>query len=130
MSWNYRLVHRFDYAIQESVYAIHEAFYDEGKDEPHSISENPSYPQGITWEEFLADFSRYQASSLYPRKRILEYSDFDKTEDSQSSRFAIVTGEGSEYFDEEHLKRVREAREEREIEEAKQTVRPIESEAS
>lgn len=125
MSWNYRLVHRFDIALQGDVYAIHEAFYDEGKDEPHSIGENPAYPQGATWEEFLRDFSNFQAASLYPKSRILEYADFDKTENEQSSRFAIQTGEGTEYFNPEHLERVREAREEREVAESRQTVKPI-----
>lgn len=126
MTWNYRLVHRFDTTLEEDIYAIHEAYYDEGKDEPHSIGENPSWPQGATWEEFLEDFAHYQASSLYPRKRILEYADFDKTNHKGSA--PIATGEGREYFNQEHLERVREAREEKEIIEARQTVRPINGE--
>ena len=78
MSWNYRLVHRFDEVLQEHVYAIHEAYYDEGSRKPHSISENASYPQADTWEGFTHDFARYQRGYLQPRREILEYADFDK----------------------------------------------------
>lgn len=79
MPWNYRLVHRYDEILEEHIYAIHEAFYDEGSKTPHSISENPSYPQADTWEAFTHEFARYQKGYLQGRRRILEYADFNKT---------------------------------------------------
>jgi hypothetical protein len=120
MSWNYRLVHRYDATLDEHVFAIHEAYYDEDAEEPHSITTDPSWPQGETWEEFCKDFAFYQAASLYPKSSVLEYSDFEKVQQP-----APHTGEGVEYFNEEHLERVRAARDERASIEARQTVKPI-----
>lgn len=82
MSWNYRLVHRFDGVLQEDVYAIHEAYYDEGADRPHSITKNPVYPQSDTFEGFTKVMAAYDKAYLQPRNRILEYTDF------------VLTGEG------------------------------------
>lgn len=120
MSWNYRLVHQFDSATEEHVYVIHEAFYDEGSDTPHSISTTASWPQGETVEELQRDCEMYlQALS----KPVLEYADFDKEPDRPDRP---VMGEaGAGVLDEEHLERVRAAREEREAIEARQTVQPV-----
>jgi len=42
MSWNYRVVkHVASHPDEGELYAIHEAYYREGEDEPHSVTKAP-----------------------------------------------------------------------------------------
>ena len=71
MSWNYRIVKRMTAA--EETYAIHEAFYEEGEERPHSITEDPVHVLGETVGELEADFAMMMEAFALP---VLNYEDF------------------------------------------------------
>ena len=71
MTWNYRVVKRV-YDDGTVLFTIHEAYYDEtGK--PSAITENPTRPQGETFEELQGDMEYYQMALSKP---ILNWEDF------------------------------------------------------
>jgi hypothetical protein len=79
VSWNYRLVRTYHLSPSgetEETIAIHEVYYDK-KGKPNGYTENPSWPQGETWEEFQKDFDHYQKATLSYKNGILDArSDF------------------------------------------------------
>ncbi|MFA5831342.1 MAG: hypothetical protein WC878_05930 [Candidatus Paceibacterota bacterium] len=71
MYWNYRVVHKVEKG--EESFAIHEAFYDSGKEHPHSITMNGIAPYGGSIEELHSDMENMMKAFDKP---VLEYSDF------------------------------------------------------
>jgi hypothetical protein len=65
MTWNYRVV-RTEHANGEIIFGIHEAYYDEGKDEPHSITDTPDEPYGETLEELVECIERFKDACSKP----------------------------------------------------------------
>jgi hypothetical protein len=65
--WNYRVVEKDGY------YGIHEAYYDDKKDKPHSITKNEVSPFGETLDELK---SSLQMVSEALDKPVLHYEDF------------------------------------------------------
>ena len=71
MAWNYRVGKRKNHD-GTVLFAIHEAYYDEnGK--PRAITENPTRPQGETFEELQRDIANYQIALSKP---ILDWEEF------------------------------------------------------
>ena len=73
MSWNYRVVCR-KFPNDEYIYNIHEAYYEDGSDTPHSITTNPCYPEGDSTEELKKDIERFMKAFSRP---VLEYDNFN-----------------------------------------------------
>lgn len=75
MSWNYRVVKRTTMLKNEQYdsYGVHTAWYGEGEEEPHSISEEPLYPIGGSLDELIADMNHMREALNRP---ILSYEDF------------------------------------------------------
>ena len=65
--WNYRVVEKDGY------YGIHEAYYDDGIEKPHSISSEEMSPHGGTLDELKDDAKKYLEALDKP---ILHYKDF------------------------------------------------------
>lgn len=65
MTWNYRVVHRKTIYtsgqenLEEHLYQIHEAYYEEDKEKPRRITVNPVTPCGETLEELRAAIAMY-----------------------------------------------------------------------
>lgn len=70
--WNYRVVKR-TWDNGTVIFAIHEAYYDEGKLEPGTITINPCWPQGESLEELQEDLEWYREALSRP---ILNWEDF------------------------------------------------------
>lgn len=68
MTWNHRVVRYKDGSL-----GIHEAFYDEGEEVPHSITK-----EGVTvhGEDFTDLVKGYELMGLAFAKDILNYEDF------------------------------------------------------
>lgn len=65
--WNYRVVEK------SGSFSVHEAFYDDGVETPHSITENEMSPYGETLEELKEDLEHYLEAFEKP---VLQYKDF------------------------------------------------------
>ena len=75
-TWNYRVVKQpldipDEFQLKEFDYAIHEAYYDENNNIT-SITENPVFPSGTTWEELQQDCEAYMQALTLPT---LNYDD-------------------------------------------------------
>jgi hypothetical protein len=81
--WNHRVVRRVykDVADSETVYCIHEAFYNlDGTEHKPSITMEPDYPCGETIEELREDLQRMLRALDHP---ILDYETQEELKDSR-----------------------------------------------
>lgn len=75
-TWNYRVLKKTDQKTGETIYAIHEVYYDDaGK--PETCTENPVAPAGESLAELKRDMDHYL---LALHKTVLEYSKLKETE--------------------------------------------------
>ena len=69
--WNFRIVEN------DGLYGIHEAYYEDGVEKPHSISKESMSPFGETFEELKEDVEKFVVALDKP---ILHYKDFSNSE--------------------------------------------------
>lgn len=75
MSWNYRLVKHKD-RYGDDWFAVHEAYYEDGEERPHSITKEPIDLGGESMEEVLDDLELIKKDILKYKDEILNYEDF------------------------------------------------------
>lgn len=64
MSWNYRVVKSG--SRNKSFYAIHEAYYKDGLELPHSITATPVFIKSDTIAELKSDIERFDEALTKP----------------------------------------------------------------
>lgn len=79
MNWNYRVIEKEFIPIDKNekviYYEIHAAYYNDGEEVPHSLSEEPVNPYGDTVEELKAALTLLQEAC---NKSILKWTDIVK----------------------------------------------------
>lgn len=73
--WNYRLTKMRE--GDEDVFAIREVYYD-AEGNVNGWTENPVYPQGSSWVEFLNDMTRYHNGALRKKSEVLDLDEIER----------------------------------------------------